>query len=444
MNELLTQEEFITINKKRSHYESYSNRINEKLKSTTISFVEIGYYLNLIKNEKLYELEGYNDIYEYSGALFGLSKTTTSNFIGIFDKFGEVLGNEYYKTFAVKKEYEGFSLSKLIELLPIDDNEMQQYKASMTISQIRSVKASNKIDATVKEYMRGNNKICEYIVNKLSKYIQANIIFELKNHANIINRKKEFDKISDYFLLNNSPYFVYEEITPDIIDLTYSYIFKPTRSDILKQFGFKPAAVKIDIKFIEAEFNLEIRCQQYKGNNWYPSYNLKYTNNLDQIGTLDDFASNYLSNFVVDLLRQCSSQIEKEKENVKVDLSEFNEKFVAKSAFETFNLDEYKNFLNSDYSKMFDLYKCQFMSKDCNYKYSHIFIKNENLVMFRFDYNNLKVYSEYSKRTYEIRDFINKDDVRTKYLEILNLISSYIDSYDEDDEVDEPEGMYNE
>ena len=177
---VLTQQEFTALTKKTEAYNDYSNKILRVLKTATNNFVEIGFYLNEVKSKELYTIEGYSDIYDYSSNVFGLSKTTTSNFIGIFNKFGISNDLGYFRTFELKKEYDGFNLSKLIELLPVKDEDLEKYKPEMTVSEIRAVKAQEKIDSTVKTIMDANcEEFMNYFIEKLNsrmvKIVKINV-----------------------------------------------------------------------------------------------------------------------------------------------------------------------------------------------------------------------------------------------------------------------------
>ena len=107
--------------------------IRQKLAETANNFVHIGFRLKQIRDSGMYD--GAADIFEFAQKEYGLSKSTTSRFIAINEKFSEG-GN----SLELKAEYRGFSSSKLSEMLTLPDNECQLVTEQTTIKDIRELK----------------------------------------------------------------------------------------------------------------------------------------------------------------------------------------------------------------------------------------------------------------------------------------------------------------
>lgn len=99
------------------------------------SFVKIGWYLKHIQENELYREDGYANINECAAAQFGYSQSTVSRFIGICEKF-----SKDHDSPELDERYSGFDKSQMIEMLPMDQEQLEQVKQEMTVKQIREIK----------------------------------------------------------------------------------------------------------------------------------------------------------------------------------------------------------------------------------------------------------------------------------------------------------------
>lgn len=142
------------------NYQSYIDSINGSISTVANSFVRIGRDLTLIKKDKLYAIDGYKDIYEFAKAKFDFGNTSTKNFINVYTRFG----NTEASYGCLKDEYEEYSLSQLIELLPVSDEDMKKYKPDQTVEQIREVKKISQMsDQNDNKYFKEFNKMAEKV-----------------------------------------------------------------------------------------------------------------------------------------------------------------------------------------------------------------------------------------------------------------------------------------
>ena len=111
--------------------------IRNKLQETAENFVYIGYRLKQIRDSGM--LDGAADIFEFAQREYGLSKSTTSRFIAINEKYSEG-GN----SLELREEFRRFSSSKLSEMLTLPDNECQLITERTTIKEIRELKSFSK------------------------------------------------------------------------------------------------------------------------------------------------------------------------------------------------------------------------------------------------------------------------------------------------------------
>ena len=93
-------------------YETIKQIIKGKLNSVAESFVSIGYRLKQIRDGKMYQEDGYEDIWEFAEKEYNLSQSSTSRFISINDRYS-IDGNSMY----LLPNYSGYGWSKLSEML---------------------------------------------------------------------------------------------------------------------------------------------------------------------------------------------------------------------------------------------------------------------------------------------------------------------------------------
>lgn len=112
--------------------------IKDELFKTQRSFVKIGWYLKHIREEELYKEGGYQNIWECASDLFSLTQSTASRFMKICEKFSE--NNDSPE---LDRRYEGFDKSQMIEMLPLNQEQIKQISPDMTVKQIRQIKENS-------------------------------------------------------------------------------------------------------------------------------------------------------------------------------------------------------------------------------------------------------------------------------------------------------------
>lgn len=99
------------------------------------SFVKIGWYLKHIRDNELYLEDGYADINECAAAQLGYSQSTVSRFINICEKF-----SKDHNSPELDEKYSGFDKSQMIEMLPLEPEQLEKVTPDMTVKEIRKVK----------------------------------------------------------------------------------------------------------------------------------------------------------------------------------------------------------------------------------------------------------------------------------------------------------------
>ena len=116
-------------------YQDIKQAVKQSMTRAVVSFVEIGFYLKKIKNEKLYLQDGYKDIWEAAENEFGLKRKQAWSFMNINDKYS-VDGNST----ELLPQYEGFSKSTLTEMLTLPEEDYKLIKENTRIEDIRELK----------------------------------------------------------------------------------------------------------------------------------------------------------------------------------------------------------------------------------------------------------------------------------------------------------------
>ncbi len=151
--ELLTSEDYIELRKNYDDLISITNRIKAYLSDSVKNYLRIGYLLTLVTDEKLQEC-GCENIYVYAKENFGIGETTTKNFINVYHRFGNTdllenkpspaNANDVYRV-DLKDDYKDYSMTQLVELLPVKDEELNKYSPSLSVREIRVLKKQSQL-----------------------------------------------------------------------------------------------------------------------------------------------------------------------------------------------------------------------------------------------------------------------------------------------------------
>lgn len=100
-------------------------------------FIETGYYLGLIRNERLWEVY-YNSFQEFLEANYGKDKSWASRCISLYEQFGICRGRGGLPELA--EPYRDYTVSQLIEMVSMTGEQRQQVTPDMPVRQIRQMK----------------------------------------------------------------------------------------------------------------------------------------------------------------------------------------------------------------------------------------------------------------------------------------------------------------
>lgn len=191
---MMSQESNLTINDLK-YYKNAIEGIIEYSNNAVEKFLHIGRLFLYIKLNEFYKLEDYVDIYEFAFDKFGYKKTSVKNFINVFEKYSnynpeEKLDLKNRFNFKLKKEFEGYNFTKLVELLPINNDEiLSNYDKDLSVKEIRQTKLISRLTDQLMKNINRYRAIIE-LLKKEFDLINTNLndkYFKYKQNKNQLN-----------------------------------------------------------------------------------------------------------------------------------------------------------------------------------------------------------------------------------------------------------------
>lgn len=110
--------------------------IYDNLVEASERFISTGYYLKLIRDNRMYEEAGFADLWDFAKSTYGIGKSTASRWMAMNDKYS-VDGNSPY----IQEQYQGYGKSQLQEMLYLTEIQMEQVQPDMTVKEIREIRS---------------------------------------------------------------------------------------------------------------------------------------------------------------------------------------------------------------------------------------------------------------------------------------------------------------
>jgi Protein of unknown function (DUF3102). len=159
---------------------SHLHYIRNKCKDIVGNYVEIGFTLINIKENKLYKARGYENLIECVEAELNMKKSTAYNLIKIAEKFGDT------KTKRLKTEYSQFNYVQCLEMSTMTKEELSQANPDMSKRDMQELKKSNRLENSNSE-----SKIVNQSGNGLVQLIEdaGNIVIDITEYKVVDNNK---------------------------------------------------------------------------------------------------------------------------------------------------------------------------------------------------------------------------------------------------------------
>lgn len=132
----------------KQEFSERSQIIREQMRNIQNAFITIGFQLHWIRENNMFRVLNYKNVYEYAEKEYGLKKTTCCNFISIIENYAERDGNgEVIESIA--DCYRNYSASQLVAMLGMNEDMRQQVTPDMSVRAINRLRKGEPEPGTV-------------------------------------------------------------------------------------------------------------------------------------------------------------------------------------------------------------------------------------------------------------------------------------------------------
>lgn len=110
--------------------------IKSELKKISSSFEKIAFHLHWFYCNAAYKELGYDNIYAFASKEYCIARGTTNNYINVVERFAE-RGEHGEILERIRPELRDFQSSKLIALLDVQDDELNEFSSDMSVRDIK-------------------------------------------------------------------------------------------------------------------------------------------------------------------------------------------------------------------------------------------------------------------------------------------------------------------
>lgn len=132
----------------KQEFSERSQIIREQMRNIQNAFITIGFQLHWIRENNMFRVLNYKNVYEYAEKEYGLKKTTCCNFISIIENYAERDENgEVIESIA--DCYRNYSASQLVAMLGMNEDMRQQVTPDMSVRAINRLRKGEPEPVTV-------------------------------------------------------------------------------------------------------------------------------------------------------------------------------------------------------------------------------------------------------------------------------------------------------
>lgn len=124
--------------------------IREQMRNIQNAFITIGFQLHWIRENNMFRVLNYKNVYEYAEKEYGLKKTTCCNFISIIENYAERDENGGVIE-SIADCYRNYSASQLVAMLGMNEDMRQQVTPDMSVRAINRLRKGEPEPGTVEE-----------------------------------------------------------------------------------------------------------------------------------------------------------------------------------------------------------------------------------------------------------------------------------------------------
>lgn len=132
----------------KQEFTTRSQIIREQMRNIQNAFITIGFQLHWIRENNMFRVLNYKNVYDYAEKEYGLKKTTCCNFISIIENYAERDENgEVIESIA--DCYRNYSASQLVAMLGMNEDMRQQVTPDMSVRAINRLRKGEPEPGTV-------------------------------------------------------------------------------------------------------------------------------------------------------------------------------------------------------------------------------------------------------------------------------------------------------
>lgn len=132
----------------KQEFSERSQIIREQMRNIQNAFITIGFQLHWIRENNMFRVLNYKNVYDYAEKEYGLKKTTCCNFISIIENYAERDENgEVIESIA--DCYRNYSASQLVAMLGMNEDMRQQVSPDMSVRAINRLRKGGPESGTV-------------------------------------------------------------------------------------------------------------------------------------------------------------------------------------------------------------------------------------------------------------------------------------------------------
>lgn len=123
--------------------------VNASINNVKNGFVGTGYYLGIIRSEKLWKEDGSESFDEYMNKNYQKDKSWASKCISVYDQFGEPV--QQGEKPRLRAEYQEYNVSQLFELIYLPEEKREEVTPKTSVKAIRELKPKKEKKVSIVE-----------------------------------------------------------------------------------------------------------------------------------------------------------------------------------------------------------------------------------------------------------------------------------------------------
>lgn len=161
----------LLVNDKRL-YIKFKKQIDKAYENMEKSYFDTASAIHAIYTKQLYKIDNFKNIYDFAKQNYNIARGTTSNFINICDKFGQV--NENGTVIGILPAYDAYSVSKLAVMLKFPKELLDKCNPEMSVRELKKLGKEYEENLIAEEISDDAFDIPDDIVDEPEKNVPIN------------------------------------------------------------------------------------------------------------------------------------------------------------------------------------------------------------------------------------------------------------------------------